>query len=166
MATLEQLCQQGHLVELPVPLGPEEMPWRKLYGTPEFVQWLDQVLPYLPEDPVHADASPLEQVATTFAEYVLGEDMAAETMFRKLRSNPEHFVWELKTDDIRVFGWAPRKDHFICCFGDLADEIKRSNAYGRYIALTVRTRQLLELDEPKVVGRTEYRDVISNQDRC
>lgn len=71
-------------------------------------------------------------------------------------------MWELKTDDTRIFGWVPRRDGFICCFGDHANEVKLKDKYGAYMARTKLVRDLLDLDDPKFVSG-DYEDVISNK---
>ena len=162
MATLVELRDSGVLVVID-PLEPDELPWRTLYGTDAFINWLDIVLPGLVHDPMYADVSPLEQVFALFAEYVSGDVFLNDRRFKKLRCTPDHYIWELKTEDVRIFGWAPEKDVFICCFGDSADQIKLQNGYGRYIALTAHARNELNLDEPKSVISEEPSDVISNK---
>ena len=105
MATLLELCDSESLVRLEVPLGPHDLIWRCLYGTPDFVRWLDEDLSNYDFDPLYANLSPLEQVGALFAEYVLGEPFASDRRFKKLKSTPDHFIWELKTEDVRIFGW-------------------------------------------------------------
>lgn len=163
MATLIELCESHAIVEIDPGLGPADLKWRCLYGTPDFTRWLEEVLPTYPEDHIHADLSPLEQVAACMMEYVLGEAFSTDRRFKKLKRTPSLDVWEMKTDDIRIFGWVPKKDAFVCCFGDLATDVKLQGKYGRYMAQTTRVRQLLALDEPKFIGSEEYQDVISTK---
>ncbi|MBR9840291.1 MAG: hypothetical protein GYB50_20710 [Rhodobacteraceae bacterium] len=144
------------------PLEPGECAWRCLYGTPEFIQWLDEVLPQLGHDELYSDLSPEEQVFSTFVEYASGEVLSSDRRFKKLNWTPERYVWEFKTDDVRVFGWVPKKDAFVCCFGDSADRIKLFDSYGRYMAQTVYVRENINLDEPKCLRSGEYIDVLSD----
>lgn len=88
--------------------------------------------------------------------------MQFDRRFKKLARTPDEFVWEFKTPDIRVFGWIPMRDVFICAFGDMKDEIETRNLYGRYIAQTIYVRNNLELDEPRYVASGEYHDVLSD----
>jgi hypothetical protein len=165
MATLAMLCEVGALVRLDPGLELGELATRRLYGTPEFVNWLDTDLPVMPEDPLTADLNPLEQVAALFHEYVTGEKFSDDRRFKKLNSTPQHHVWEFKTDDVRIFGWIPEKDVFLCCFGDSKNEIETYRKYGMYIARTKYVRDFLNLDEPKCLQEKEYKDVISTQDK-
>lgn len=163
MATLEQLCNDGIIVAID-PLEPDELGWRRLYATPDFITWLDQSLPVLHHNPLYTDLTPLEQVFATFSEYVAGENFASDRRFKKLSWTPDQSVWEFKTDEVRIFGWIPCKDSFICCYGDSKDTVVTLNLVGRYIAQTSRVRQLLDLDEPKYVNGHGYNDVISAKD--
>lgn len=163
MATLDELCD-GEILEVIDPLEEDELPWRRLYATPEFIIWLDEQLPSLPHNSLYSDLTPLEQVDATFFEYVSGENFATDRRFKKLSCTPDHSIWEFKTDEVRIFGWVPSKDAFICCYGDSKDTIETFGTYGRYIALTARARELIDLDEPKSVVGDRYTDVISNED--
>ena len=162
MATLATLESDGQIVQIDVSLDRREHVWRCLYGTPEFVQWLDGVLPTMQTTIVGGEVEPSEQIDAVFYEYVIGDHMPMDKRFKKLSCKPEHYVWEFKTLDIRIFGWVPKLDHFICTFGDHKDEIEKWNRYGMYIAKTVYARDHLDLDPPKHVSRKEYRDVLSD----
>ena len=97
-------------------------------------------------------------------EYSSGEEMLTDRRFKKLRYTPDLHVWELKTDEVRIFGWVPEKDAFICCYGDSKDKIELEESYGRYIALTSNIRNCMNLDDPKCVEHGEYQHVISTKD--
>jgi hypothetical protein len=163
MTTLSELCDSGVLDTID-PLEPDELPWRTLYGTKDFIHWLDEGLPALEGNPLFAELTPVEQVFALFAEYVSGEDFFTDRRFKKLSSTPDRYVWEFKTEEVRIFGWVPHRDAFVCCYGESADKIKLEDSYGRYIAQTVFVREKLELDEPKFVKGRAYEDVISNKD--
>jgi hypothetical protein len=161
MATLSKLCDDGHLVPLDPGLETDELPTRRLFGTPAFVDWLERALPSLPYDPIHADLNAMEQIAALFHEYLMGANFSSDRRFKKLNPTAHH-VWEFKTDDVRIFGWVPEKDAFICCFGDSKDEIETFKKYEKYVAQTVYVRGKLNLDEPKLLVSKEYNDVISS----
>jgi hypothetical protein len=165
MATIASLCDEGHLVAIDPGLEPDELPKRRLFGTPEFVRWLDETLPGLLGDSIGADLSPFDQVYALFFEYVIGNAFSTDRRFKKLNGTPDHYVWEFKTDDVRVFGWVPQKDTFICCFGDSKVAIETFQKYGRYIAQTKFVRDNISLDAPKFIESVRYVDVISDEDR-
>lgn len=162
MATLIVLCESG-LLETIDPLEEDELGWRTLYATPKFISWLDHVLPELGHNVLYSDLSPIEQVFAAFAEYCSGENMLDDKRFKKLRCSPEHFVWEIKTEEVRIFGWIPRKDAFVCCFGESKDQIMLLDSYGRYLAQTVYFRTQLDLDSPKCLEEGEIENVISTK---
>lgn len=161
MATLSEL-DGGPLQQIDVLPG-HEMPWRHLYGTNAFLEWMNNVLPSLVSTTIGAQLTPLEQVYASFDEYASGEPFNDDRRFKRLAATPDHFVWEFKTDDIRVFGWIPYKDCFVATFGDLKDEIVTFNRYGLYIAQTAFFRANLDLDEPGYVASKEYKDVLSDK---
>ena len=163
MATLEKLVDDGLIEKLEVELEPKELPWRCLYGTPEFVEWLREILPNFDTALIEGEISPIEQVDDIFHEYIIGAEFNSDRRFKKLNYTPDYFVWEFKTLDIRIFGWVPRKDSFVCTFGDSKNNIELMRSYGRYIAQTAYIRNHLDLEEPKCLESKEYADVISNQ---
>jgi hypothetical protein len=167
MATIDQLCDSEALVRIELELLPRELPCRRLFGTKDFITWLENKLPNLerimPHDVrIHGSLTPLEQVYAMFAEYVSGEMFPQDRRFKKLNRTPDFHVWEMRTDDVRIFGWVPKKDVFICCFGDGKDKIALLDSYGVYMAKTYKVREELDLDEPKVIVSRKYEDVISD----
>jgi hypothetical protein len=165
MATLVEIVLEGTVVEIDPGLEQDEEKRRTLYGTLEFVSWLESVLPTYPTDQVYADLSPLEQVVAALVEFVIGEPILLDRRFKKLARTPSFDVWEIKTDDVRIFGWFPQKDVFVCCFGDLATDVKVKNKYDRYMSQVKYFMDRLPLDEPKSVQSKEYTDVLSNKVR-
>ncbi len=165
MATLIELCESGQLIPIEPELEENELSWRCLYGTPCFIAWLDTQLPTFPHEEMYAELTPLEQVGALFAEFSSGETFSTDRRFKKLSSTPQHHVWEFKTDDVRIFGWIPDKNKFICCFGDQTETIKMGNSYNRYIAQTKYVRDNLNLDEPKCIIGGRYEDVISTKNK-
>lgn len=163
MTTLIELCESGVLVPID-PLEDGEQPWRTLYATQDFVTWLDNSLPEIDHNDLYSDLTPVEQVFAVFHEYVSGETFSDDRRFKKLNCNPDLFVWEFKTDEVRIFGWVPRMNSFICCFGDSKDDIETMRSYQSYIARTNFVRTNIDLDEPKCVEGGSYSDVISNED--
>lgn len=163
MATLIELCDAG-VIDTIDPLEPGELAWRTLYGTMDFLRWLEDCLPEFDHNELYADLTPQEQVFAVFSEYVSGEPFSTDRRFKKLNWTPDHHVWEFKTDEVRIFGWVPHKDAFICGFGDSKDRIQVQNSYGRYINQTAFVRNQMQLDEPKCLMSRSYADVISTKD--
>lgn len=159
MATLATLAQQGGLTRIDPELGHAQQEERLIYGVPTFVEWLENRLPQI-ESVLRAPDTPLEQVDAVFADFAAGEAMAYGKEFRRLRPG-EDGVWEMRTPDIRIFGWFPNKDCFVAVFGDDASRIKDHGLYAGYRDQVVRARNDLDLDEPKYLDGAEIEDVIS-----
>jgi hypothetical protein len=90
------------------------------------------------------------------SKWIAGAPMRYGRMFQDLMPS-RHEVWEMKTADLRVFGWVYRPRVFIAALLDYADwykpptQIKSYNeARDRVVAL----RDALDLDEPKFATGT------------
>ena len=162
MATLSDLETADALVRIEVPLDTGDQPWRRLYGTPEFIKWLDEDLPVLETTVIGGDSEPSEQVDAVMFDFVRGAHLNSDKRFKRLTSTPDYSVWEFKTPDIRIFGWVPMIDTFICCFGDMKDRIELLRSYMTYIARTKYVRDQIPLDEPKSIDGGEYDNVLSD----
>lgn len=163
MATLKELEDSGLLVRIEVELNMGELPWRRVFGTQDFLKWLDEVLPTLTTTVIGGDTEPIEQVDAVFHEYIIGRHLDENHHFKPLSWTPDWSIWEFKTPDIRIFGWLVEKDAFVCAFGDMKDEIELMKKYGAYIAKTKYVRDQLPLNEPKYVASKEYDDVLSDK---
>lgn len=131
-------------------LDDDEQPMRLLYAFPHVIEWLDTVLPEL--EPIFDEGrqSPLEQLDLLFYDFVSGEDLGYYERSHSMEPR-EPGIWELKTPDIRIFGWFV----FRCCFVmaeiDTAFRCKKFDLYRGYRGSAVRRRENLDLDEPKFV---------------
>ena len=70
-------------------------------------------------------------------------------------------MWELKTPDIRVFGWFLKKDCFVAVFGDWADRVKEHDLYRGYRIAIRRLRRELNVDDTLCVQGVSPSDVLS-----
>jgi len=106
------------------------------------------------------DLPAVEQAAVTLADFVGGARFDHPSRIRYLKPK-ESGVWELKTGDLRIFGWFPSHDCFVAANGADAYDAKQPGGYAALIRGVVKCRERLNLDEPKFVQSTELRDVIS-----
>lgn len=106
--------------------------------------------------------TPLEQVDNLLADFVEGAPLTFSRQFKPLRPLNQHSIWEFKTDDTRIFGWFPSKDHFIATNGANADAVKDTNLYGFLIKEAVDTRKRLGLHDAFITSASEH-DVLSNR---
>jgi hypothetical protein len=70
-------------------------------------------------------------------------------------------VWELKTIDVRIFGWFPIRDAFVAVNGGMARKIKDARMYHGYREEVRTVRDRLDLDEPKSIEGSRVSDVLS-----
>jgi hypothetical protein len=89
-----------------------------------------------------------------------GEQLIFTRQFRVVRAE-ENAVWELKTPDVRIFGWFMAKDCFAAVFGNWADTIKDHDLYRGYRIAIRRLRRELEIDETLCVKGVAPDDVLS-----
>jgi hypothetical protein len=159
--SLSDMVEKGLIVPIEVPLGPREQPARLLYGTPDFIRWLDDRLHLNETSPLRADMTPAEQLDNLFYIFVSGRRLVYSRQFRYIKAE-KHAVWELKTSDFRIFGWFPIRDCFISVFGDWADRVKDHDLYRGYRLETRRVRREMGIDDQSCVQGVDPSDVISS----
>src|SRR5665811_908306 len=105
MATLSELDRRGDLVRLDPGLAPNELENRPVYLSPKLTKCMDETLPTLPPD-LDLELTPQEEMAQLFETFCSGVVLTYDKDFK-----PIHYVidgvWELRTVDLRVFGWFP-----------------------------------------------------------
>ena len=158
MATIETLIQRGSLIRIDVDLDGPEQVFRRLLALPRFGPLMETRLPTFVSS-TGAEMTPLEQVDVLFHDFVVGKPLNHGRQFRRITPGKPpgmHGIWELKTIDMRIFGWFAAKACFIAVSGDLADNVKDSHLYAGYRNEAVRFRDQLDLDAPKFVRGGEY----------
>jgi hypothetical protein len=159
MATLLDLGTQGIVVPFEPVLGAGRMPMRLLYLFPRAVTWMDTVLPTLPSL-YGSEIAPIEQLDDFLANYCAGEVLTFRRQFRPI-IHIDKGVWELKTVDLRLFGWFHRRDCFVCSAVDDATRVKSVPLYSGYRDQAVHDRESIDLDEPKFVPGEDPNAVLS-----
>ncbi|KAJ0344447.1 hypothetical protein COL154_014009 [Colletotrichum chrysophilum] len=160
MNTFDTLVANGAIVKIEVELEGRDLPKRLLYGTPGFVQWLEERIQGSEASPLGADLSPLEQLDYLFYAFVTGRPLIFSRQFRAIRAE-RNAVWELKTVDFRIFGWFMMKDCFVAVFGDWADHVKDHDLYRGYRLEVRRLRRELGIENSLCVEGLDPGDVIS-----
>lgn len=158
MATIVELCKIGNLVAIGGGLDAHEQPHRLLYALPHVVEWLDTVLPDLEAELHEGKQDPLEQADTLFYDFVSGDDFSFYEKSHSMRPT-DPGVWELKTPDLRLFGWFATKGVFIIAEINTTFRCKQHGLYAGYRNSVVYKRQQLQLDEPKFITG-DYEDVL------
>jgi hypothetical protein len=157
MATLLELehGNAGPLVKLDAGLESHEQEWRRISISLRLRQWIERVLPTLAPQ-WEVELSPLEQFDDIAWAFVSGEPLVYLNQFKPLR-HISGGIWELKTPDLRIFGWFNIKDSFIGVVANQTSEIKQHDLYHGHCGEVSRFRDQIGLDEPKfVVGEDPY----------
>lgn len=159
MATLIHLTEQNQLLKLDAALSWREQEERRIYVSPRARDWMEQTLPCEVSDR-GLETSPLEQLDQFLVNYCSGRELTYERQFRPI-NHIDNGAWELKTADVRLFGWFAAKDCFVCTAGDTKFRVKTIGLVPGYRDEVVRFRDALALDEPKFVTGDDPHDVIS-----
>jgi hypothetical protein len=160
MATISYLVEAGALYKLDPQLAPRQQEDRMVYTSPLLKTWIEETLPTLASN-WNLSELPIQQLDSYMASFASGDPLIYVKDFRPL--NPiGQGVWELKTADLRIFGWFYRRDCFIGVQADTAWRVKESRMYHAYREATVRFRDFLDLDNPKFIPGDEPNDVVSN----
>ncbi|KAB1079388.1 hypothetical protein [Methylobacterium soli] len=160
MATVAKLREGGQIVSIEVELDRRDQPQRMLFGTPGFLEWLTELLGSPDPSPLGLELSPAEQLDALFADYISGAPLNHTRQFRILRPSRSS-VWELKTPDLRIFGWFLQRDCFLAVFGAWADRVKDHDLYHGYLNEVARIRQAMGLQEALCITGIDPNDVIS-----
>lgn len=154
MATIEELCAKKQAEVVTGVLGPRQMFERKIFLLPSAAKWMREILPSLEPDGYVSDAiTPKQQTYQLFKDFIAGEDMFGTEMHPKpLRpSNKDHGIWELRTPDLRFFGWFCAKGKFVVAYVATKAELLKKGSYDEYREKSVMARNEMELEHPKVL---------------
>ncbi len=139
-------------------LDGRELPIRAIYGFPHVVRWIEDTLPRHEPELSHGRQDLEEQLDFLLHEYICGANIAhygrAHIMEPRTPS-----IYELKSPDLRLFGWFNARCSFIVANIDTAARCKTIGLYAGYRDDTVRRRNGLDLDEPKFI-RGNIEDVL------
>jgi len=163
MATTIELDREGALFKQLDVLEQSVQEFRQFYASPDLHGWINDVLPTI-VSAWETELTPLEQFVDLAETFCAGERLMYGLLLKPLTHITEG-IWELKTPDIRIFGWFPRKYCFIGAGADDATRIKRHHLYHGYANVTTkRFRDALDLDNPKYVPGDNPHAVVSNFD--
>jgi hypothetical protein len=160
MATVLELVLARRLFKLDPALEPNEREWRFIYPSPRFHTRIANDLPGWTSI-WKVEVSPTQQLDALVEVFCSGETLTFGTQFKPL-NHLGNGIWELKTPDLRIFGWFCKKDHFVAGTMDLAFNVKSHNLYPGYAGEVERFRDQLDLDEPKFVAGEDPNVVVSN----
>jgi hypothetical protein len=110
---------------------------------------------------VRSDFSPKEQLIERLRQWMSGDPMAYGRMFKDMVPRTDE-VWEMKTADLRLFGWIYRPREFIAVRGGYADDYKEPTKTKNYAddrRAVVRARDALPLDGDKL-AKGEFNELV------
>ena len=143
---------------LEMPLGGRKA-WRFVFLSAAFTQWLEG----LAAGAVGAEAVPPRiQVESVFYGFCDGKAAAYGHDIRCLEP-VDRAVWELKTDDLRIFGWFACKNHFVADRGAFRNHLRTFKDYGPHVAAVAKWRDAVTPPLPGWETGTRTQDVVSNR---
>jgi hypothetical protein len=164
MATLAGLCgDDGPLFKLDPVLDSydaDAQEERLIYASKKFRDWIVKVLPGLGST-WNVEELPDQQVDALFEDFTSGIVLTYSHQFKCLNPVGDG-VWELKTADVRIFGWFYAMDCFIAIVADTKQHILDHGLYAGYRGEVVHYRNQLALDEPKFIDGDDPNVVVSN----
>lgn len=160
MATLLDLEASGEVLKLDAQLGVSQQPMRRIYLLPRVAEWMSNELPSLGST-WNIEEMPIQQFDSFSAIFCAGEPLDYGWRFKPLNHLADG-IWELKTADLRMFGWFHQKDCFVITDCDLKQRIIDSGLYRPYCEQGVRFRDILNLDSPKFIPGEDPNAVVSN----
>lgn len=160
MATLLSLESKGELFKIDAALGPRQQEFRRIFVLPRVMDWLVKTLPGLGSE-WQIELSPNEQMDAFLEVYCSGQPLTFDRQIKPL-CHIRDGIWELKTSDLRLFGWFAQMDDFICTDADMAGRVKTLHLYRPYCDQACRFRDALDLDDPKFIDSEDPNVVVSN----
>jgi hypothetical protein len=151
MATFDKLLKANVLVRVTFRLPRGQFHERKIYAYPGCLEWMRNEIPKMVTGRVASDFTPKEQLIERLRQWMSGDPMAYGRMFRDMEPKIDE-VWEIKTADLRIFGWMYRPREFIAVRAGYADDYKEPTKIKNYAderREVVKARDTLPLDGDK-----------------
>lgn len=118
------------------------------------MRWHQEELPNYVSGVLERPQTPQEQFDDILLRWNSGKPLRYNRALKDL-TPVEKEVWEMKTADIRVFGWLYRPKQFMAAFAGYADDYKRQEgkppkeSYDEARDRVVAIRDRIDLDPPK-----------------
>ncbi|SRR6266498_3964023 len=151
MTTLDKI---EIVTRIRIPLGRGDFDEREFYALPSYMNEAANVVPNLQPGRLNAPLTPLEQLDDILHKWITGKRMRYGKWLNDLTPHSSE-TWELKTADLRIFGWIYRPKIFVGAFIGYTDDYKRQGrqppkeSYDDARDRVVQIRNRLDLDEPK-----------------
>lgn len=152
MATLDELEAAGTIMRLTMrKIAPQH---RQIWLFADVKRWFENELSALVSFYRDEQSTPIQQAYTLLGSFVRGEHLYETEDFWRMRPI-EADVFELKSPDIRFFGWFVKPKIFLIAAADTFENTHEHALHEGYRNMVVRMRNDLDLDEPKVVVGAE-----------
>ncbi len=152
MATLYELETQGQVFRLTMrKIAPQK---REVWLFADVREWFGSVLPSLTSFYNDEQSTPIQQAYTLLGSFLRGEELYESEDFWRMRPI-EADVFELKSPDLRFFGWFAKPKVFLIAAADTFANTHEHDLHDGYRNTVVYKRNNLDLDEPKVVAGAE-----------
>jgi hypothetical protein len=151
MSTFITLLEDKRLYRVTLQLPRNQFHERKLYAYPECLRWMREDVPKMKTGRLRSALTPREQLLERLRQWMSGDPMDYWPEFHDMDPRSDE-VWELKTDDLRIFGWMYRPKEFIAVRGGYADDYKpprKTKVYADDRREVVKARNALPLDGDK-----------------
>jgi hypothetical protein len=151
MATFDTLIKERKLIRVTVPLGRNQFHDRKFFACPDCLDWIRNEVPRMVTGRINSAFTPKEQLVERLRQWMAGEPMRYDRWFHDMDPKTDD-VWELKTADLRIFGWIYRPREFIAACGGYTDDYKeptKTKTYADEVRKVVAIRNALPLDGNK-----------------
>lgn len=159
MPTILQLAAKGDLERYDPQLDEDEQEQRIIFflrgGVAKAQAYINQMQEW------ESDTHPLEQLDDLLYHYATDGTLDYPRLFHEIRYQGDGF-WELRSHDLRLFGFFHRTDCFICT--DVVDKnwLVKNSTVTAFVRQGSFRRAQLALDEPKYINATEPEYVVSN----
>ncbi len=159
---LHNLCVRAGLERYGSKRQIEGVSCRRIYASLNFIEWTKVgVGSVVVSNETHPSAK--AQLKAELDGFCRGDWLVLGSDFHRLEPI-ENFVWQLKTSDLRLFGWFVRKDWLILHTGADANILhKKYSKFAPYVTDTVSFRESLGEMFSKPITSGKASDVISNR---
>jgi hypothetical protein len=159
MATFEKILEDRILLPVKVRLGRGQFYDRKMYAYPGSLKWMREIVPTLVSGRLNSAQTPAQQLILRLQQWLSGAPINKGPMFQEMKYPKDNDVWELKTDDLRLFGWMHQPKIFIVAAHGYTDDYKdptKIKDYADDVRAVMRSRDAFPLDHPKFVKGDFY----------
>ncbi|MFK5599940.1 hypothetical protein ACFZ8E_23530 [Methylobacterium sp. HMF5984] len=123
MATISDLTRAGVLHPVGGSKGTKKGKTRRFYATDAALDWIVGVSRNSPSSPEGYDETPKLQLYNLLKAYTSGDPLVFDQEFHPMRPGDKK-IWELKTIEMRIFGFFSDVDEFVAVVIDYKWRIK------------------------------------------